>query len=273
MIRAALWPKETKAQAEARKTNREGVSCKICGGWHHPKAVHLDYVGHAALTDRLLDVDPEWSWEPVAFNQDGLPAFDRNGGLWIRLTILGVTRLGYGAADGKSGGDAIKEIIGDALRNAAMRFGAALDLWHKGDLHLDEAEEPTGGHSQGNANGVVSPRQPKHSALRTAYRQFVHEANGCGDADELSAFLATADSVKLVAEVREKLPHIWDGENWPADSERPDEWEPLCDFINRRQRECAQATADYLTVCKELTWQPAKTLWHPARKRTAEPTG
>jgi hypothetical protein len=49
-----------------------------------------------------------------------------------------VTRLGYGNAEGKSGGDAVKEIIGDALRNAAMRFGAALDLWHKGDLHADE---------------------------------------------------------------------------------------------------------------------------------------
>jgi hypothetical protein len=31
----------------------------------------------------------------------------------------------------------MKERIGDALRNAAMRFGAALDLWHKGDLHGD----------------------------------------------------------------------------------------------------------------------------------------
>jgi hypothetical protein len=34
----------------------------------------------------------------------------------------------------------VKEAIGDALRNAGMRFGAALDLWHKGDLH-DAAEE------------------------------------------------------------------------------------------------------------------------------------
>jgi len=32
-------------------------------------------------------------------------------------------------------------VIGDALRNAAMRFGAALDLWHKGTLHLEEEEE------------------------------------------------------------------------------------------------------------------------------------
>ena len=34
-----------------------------------------------------------------------------------------------------------KEVIGDALRNAAMRFGAALDLWHKGQLHADEDED------------------------------------------------------------------------------------------------------------------------------------
>ncbi|MBY8333142.1 hypothetical protein [Qipengyuania pacifica] len=137
-------PKPTKAQNDAVKADfKKGIRCKICGGWHHPDVVHLDYVGHAALTDRLLDTDPHWYWEPVSFGQDGLPAFDQNGGLWIKLTVLDVTRLGYGSADGKKGGDAIKEIIGDALRNAAMRFGAALDLWHKGDLHADEptAEE------------------------------------------------------------------------------------------------------------------------------------
>lgn len=132
-------PKESRAQIDERKTNRNSaINCTVCGGWHHKNAVHLDYVGHAALTDRLLDTDISWSWEPVAFNDKGLPAFDQNGGLWIKLTVQGVTRLGYGSADGKSGGDAVKEIIGDALRNAAMRFGAALDLWHKGDLHTDQ---------------------------------------------------------------------------------------------------------------------------------------
>lgn len=135
-------PKPTKAQTDAvRNDFKKGIRCKLCGAWHHPDVVHLDYVGHAALTDRLLDTDPQWTWEPVSFGQDGLPAFDHNGGMWIRLTVLGVTRLGYGSADGKSGGDAVKEIIGDALRNAAMRFGAALDLWHKGDLHADEPSE------------------------------------------------------------------------------------------------------------------------------------
>lgn len=138
-------PKETGTQAKQRKAAQDAGNwtkkCGICGGFHHEKAVHLDYVGHAALTDRLLDADPTWTWEPVAFGQNGLPALDQNGGMWIKLTVCGVSRLGYGSADGKQGGDAVKEIIGDALRNAAMRFGAALDLWHKGDLHADDTAE------------------------------------------------------------------------------------------------------------------------------------
>jgi len=135
-------PKPTKAQTDAVKADyKAGIRCHLCGGWHHKDVVHLDYVGHAALTDRLLSVDPAWSWEPVAFGPDGLPAIDKLGGIWIRLTVLGVTRLGYGHPDGKSGGDAIKEAIGDALRNAGMRFGCALDLWHKGDLHAPEDKD------------------------------------------------------------------------------------------------------------------------------------
>lgn len=141
-------PKPTQAQTDAVKADfRKGIRCEVCGSWHHPDVVHLDYVGHAALTDRLLDVDPNWSWEPAAL-RDGLPAFDGTGGLWIKLTVCGVTRLGYGHAAAKpkaDPGSREKEVIGDALRNAAMRFGAALDLWHKGDLHPDadnDAEEP-----------------------------------------------------------------------------------------------------------------------------------
>ena len=102
---------------------------------HMPKGgTMLAYVGHAAVTQRLLEVDPSWTWEPVAFGADGLPVLDEQGGLWIRLTIAEVTRLGYGHANGKKGPDAIKEAIGDAIRNAAMRFGVALDLWAKEDI-------------------------------------------------------------------------------------------------------------------------------------------
>lgn len=102
----------------------------------------LSYIGHAALTDRLLQADPDWTWEPVADPASiGLPMAGAGVEMWIRLTIDGTTRYGYGDAPGKKGGDAIKEAIGDALRNAAMRFGVALDLWHKGgDLYQAEPE-------------------------------------------------------------------------------------------------------------------------------------
>lgn len=108
---------------------------------------YLSYVGHAALTHRLLEADPAWSWEPLAFTPEGLPLFDESGGLWIRLTVCGVTRLGYGHAAEKKNmdpGNREKEVIGDALRNAGMRFGAALDLWHKGELHAAKEEAAQG---------------------------------------------------------------------------------------------------------------------------------
>jgi hypothetical protein len=134
-------PKGTKAQNECAANEKK--NCAICGGWHHPKIIHLDYVGHAALTARLLECDEMWNWEPFAVGPDGYPVIDKDGGMWIKMTVCGVTRLGYGDAQGKTGGNAMKERIGDALRNAAMRFGAALDLWHKGDNPLfgDEPEE------------------------------------------------------------------------------------------------------------------------------------
>ncbi len=120
----------------------------------------LSYVGHAALTSRLLDVDPFWTWEPMALTPQGLPLFDESGGLWIRLTICGHTRLGYGHAAKKTG-DGIKEIIGDALRNAAMRFGAALDLWHKGgDLHGDDDVEREAIQNE----GKPTPKEPPPGA-------------------------------------------------------------------------------------------------------------
>ncbi|GHF30644.1 hypothetical protein GCM10017786_75730 [Amycolatopsis deserti] len=102
--------------------------CDECGGEMTTAHVHLDYVGHAAVTARLLDVDPEWNWEPMALTPEGLPAI-QDGCLWIRLTIGGVTRIGVGDAPQQRGGRARKEAIGDAIRNAAMRFGVALDMW------------------------------------------------------------------------------------------------------------------------------------------------
>lgn len=130
----------------------DGIAC----GGYHARAIHLDYVGHAGITMRLLEVDPKWDYE---FQHVDLPAWveravascyergdyeearrlvrqhgapvTRDGGYWITLTILGDTRKGFGDAANKTGPNAMKEAIGDALRNAAMRFGAGTYLWSK----------------------------------------------------------------------------------------------------------------------------------------------
>jgi hypothetical protein len=113
---------DAKKAAELRKPfPRDVIGTLPKGG------AQLSYVGHAAVTDRLLQVDPEWNWEPFSVDETGLPAIHR-GHLWIKLTVCGVTRIGVG--DGSS----LKECIGDAIRNAAMRFGVALDLWSKDEL-------------------------------------------------------------------------------------------------------------------------------------------
>ena len=68
---------------------------------------------------------------------DNAPAKYTDGGLWIKLTIHGVTKLGFGDAGGKTGPNAVKELIGDCLRNASMRFGVATYLWSKSEASAE----------------------------------------------------------------------------------------------------------------------------------------
>lgn len=143
---------------------------------------------------------------------------------------------------------------GEAMDRSDKATNKAMSAAYKYAAFMAFAIPTEGDNDADAATPMVEPRQqvqqerpakqPAHSALKTAYRQFVHEANGCGDGDEWSAFMATAESVKLVNAIREKLPHIWDGQNWPEGQERPAEWEPLEDFINRRAKECAARTAE-----------------------------
>ena len=186
-------------QSNGRKVSMDG---KYCGGYHS-LSIHLDYVGHAALTDRLLEVDPEWSWEPLAIGENGLPVFDKDGGLWIRLSICGVTRLGYGDSQGKAGGNAIKEAIGDALRNAGMRFGAALDLWHKGDLH-DAAEEQ----GQNTAPADPAPARTLNRAPAISdevMSEWQTQIDECNDSDDFRALWGAAKEQGAPEQVLAKI--------------------------------------------------------------------
>ena len=110
--------------------------------------IQLDYVGHADVTSRLIEAIRSGPGNRAAIDQQGMPVYDLAGngnpvGLWIKLTIAGVTRLGYGSVPDNQR-DAVKVLIGDALRNAAMRFGVAVDLWAKGDRADPTADNPSG---------------------------------------------------------------------------------------------------------------------------------
>jgi hypothetical protein len=157
--------------------------CDVCLAWISEKHIHIDYVGHADVTSRLLEADEGWSWEPQARDIDPAvlaaavaagpdvirlvlenapPKYDLDErgnpvGLWIRLTVGGQTRPGYGSCPSGQG-DAVKVLIGDALRNAAMRFGVALALWAKGDRADPAAENATA------SAGQVDRRQRPQSA-------------------------------------------------------------------------------------------------------------
>ena len=145
--------------------------CQVCGNWISSAHVHLDYVGHAAITDRLLQTDPGWTWDFVAQAPDGAPLLvtdpkavmiGEQVGLWIKLTVCGVTRPGFG------GGKNVKEAIGDALRNAAMRFGVALDLWSKEDLSPSEEVQGEGQQGTDSAVAQAGGAKPQEAATPSA---------------------------------------------------------------------------------------------------------
>jgi hypothetical protein len=83
----------------------------------------LDFVGHAAVTDRLNTYAPDWT-----YTVDHV--FEHGGAFWIRgtMTIGGISRVEYG--DGTNP----KEAIGNFIRRAAMRYGVAIDLWSREEL-------------------------------------------------------------------------------------------------------------------------------------------
>ena len=121
-----------------RKRTTMEVLTDLLRDWWQPPAeliatlpkggVSLQYLGHADTTRALIEADPCWTWEPMGRDANGQPVLERDDagrpvGLWIWGTVCGVTRPAYGSCDaGKR--EAIKELIGDAIRNLALRFGA-----------------------------------------------------------------------------------------------------------------------------------------------------
>jgi len=137
------------------KERREALQGLLSAWWTPPEelidtlpkgGMQLKYLSHVWVSRAFSEVDPEWTWAPMGFDDHGQPVIERDAkgnpvGLWITLTLCGTTIPGYGSCEpGKR--DAIKELIGDALRNAGMRRGVAGSLWTKEKPKKPEKKEP-----------------------------------------------------------------------------------------------------------------------------------
>lgn len=192
-----------------------------CGQWITPMHMHIEFVGHANVTDRLLEVDPEWTWEPVAFAPSGLPALTPDGGLWIRLTVAGVTRIGYGGADGKQGDDAVKEAVSDALKTTAMRFGVGLDLWRKEEASGKTADDPAPQAASEPAAAKAGSGNPDtaRGALRLACEQYGWDLDlvaGRFTVEHNGLSLRNCDDALVIAKFRSSLFKLPQAELQPA---------------------------------------------------------
>lgn len=154
-------PKQLKRGDQAKWQCRQGTQASAdgyyCGGYH-ARSIHLDYIGHATITERLNEVDPQWTIEFMVTNPEThAPLVDAEG-TWFNMTVLGVTRPCVGDAGGKGlTANGRKELIGDAIRNGAMRFGVGTYLWSKSE----EAERRKRGElGEGDPEPAAPPAAP-----------------------------------------------------------------------------------------------------------------
>lgn len=135
---------EVSAATAARKRSLE--LGQIPARWANPPSelisklpkggAQLDYMGHADVTLALIQIDPsfEYGW---LTKEDGSMMVNKVGDLFVLegwLTVLGHTRRGVGTCESRKN-EVHKELIGDLLRNCAMRFGVATTLWSKAERH------------------------------------------------------------------------------------------------------------------------------------------
>lgn len=138
--------------------------CDVCHAYVSTQHIHIDYLGHAETTRCLIEIDPDWSWEPVAWD-GAAPALIERGGelvMWGRLTVLGKTLPCVGSVE-KGKFETDKQLIGDLIRNGAMRFGIALQLWSKQERAEAETVAPKSESRRPSRQPVVT-RPPRPSS-------------------------------------------------------------------------------------------------------------
>ena len=166
--------------------------------------VQVAYVGHAVITDRILDVDPFYQWE--------FPHHTDAGGRDIGvLTICGISH--WGSPD--TGETDWKKAESDAFRRAAMRFGVGLALWARQELESAANER----------RDAMRDIAGQISDIQVADLAALAEANGWNERRiERACHHVSANAAKSLADLT------------------PDEAATLTEYIRQHSSACATAT-------------------------------
>ena len=180
--------------------------------------INLAYVSHADITKILIEIDPTWNWQPVAWD-NGRPAItiiNDTATMWGTLTLLGKSLLGVGTAKANKQ-DLDKELVGDFLRNAAMRFGISLSLWSKQDWsdngniaslpaaqakRAEEAKPYTQNHP---AKGVPSPAVVKDFMNDQPTEQDIMEIFGATKVDNIAPIRPVSSTGSAISDKQKGL--------------------------------------------------------------------
>ena len=173
----------------------------------------LSFVGHADVTKMLLEVDSAWTWEPTAFDADGLPAYRVENGMahmagW--MTVHGVRRLGVGSCLPNKP-DLLKELISDLIRNCGMRFGFCLSLWTKQEWEdLEHSPAPVKARPTAPVSAPEqAPKQSKPKTMTPVSEAQINQFNAACEAKGISPL-----AVALNAGIPEGTP--WMESHLPA---------------------------------------------------------
>lgn len=140
--------------------------------------IHIDFVGHANVTDRLNHEAPDW-----AYTIDRIETVDGHIlGVLGTMTIGGKSIHEAGAVARQSDwGEELKLAVSDFIVRGAMRFGVGLDMWIKGDAATYENVGPPADEAE---EAVTDEPVPPASAPT------VEKSNGPPAAAEIDAFWA-----------------------------------------------------------------------------------
>lgn len=145
----APFPPEQIGKLPKGKEKEPKSDCGICGGYHGQGMFHLDYIGHAWITERLNEFGGDWTMKP------GAPMMSDDDLVWMEGTLIidGVPRYEVGCADPRKQ-EWPKLLWSDTLTRCAMRHGIGLALWQKDTPVAEDRVRAARGAERSSTGGV-----------------------------------------------------------------------------------------------------------------------